>query len=180
MSLNNLSDRDKFHFCNHVADILVLRHETPGPRRRVLDEGPLKRKLGFSGISEAMADAGIWNSSDKVHDFVIVLGKIGPTRVSHFLCIDTFVVRWGIAVVHPQKATDLQRLAWRDFLFDAVFRDLDNFTRSKIFSDFISQVGEGACFKCRRVTPWFFTDNDGSSSDFVPCRINSFVREQEE
>jgi len=80
--LDNLADRDEFHPCYHVTYILILRHETSRPCWSILDEGPFEGDSGFSGISETMTSAGIWNSSDEIYGLVIVLGKISTTRVS--------------------------------------------------------------------------------------------------
>ena len=49
-------NRDEFHFCNQITDILVLGHETPGPCGRVFDKRPLEGNPRFAGVTQSVSN----------------------------------------------------------------------------------------------------------------------------
>ena len=68
-AVNLLLDRNQLHFGDQIAERLILRHETPGPCRGVLDE---RTVIGFSGgvgVTDGVGDSRVGDTADGVNIF---------------------------------------------------------------------------------------------------------------
>jgi len=96
------------------------------------------------------------------------------------LDVQPFIARGGVAVVGPEKSTDLHLAAGRFFLFYPIGSDKDDLAGSEVTFGLIVEVGESAIFGGDGIGPRFFSDDERCSPQFVAGRIDTVLGEDDQ
>ena len=180
LALDQLADGDEFHPGDQVSHVLVLGHETPRPGGGIFDKRTAIWQVNRVGITNRVARTGIGYSGDDVHLYVVCLSECGAAAISHVLDIDILVVGGRVTVINPQEGANLHFIARRALLLNPVGGDPDDFSGAKVFLDQVVQIRKGGGFQCYRPRLLFTADDNGRSSEFVPCGVDSLAGQQQD
>lgn len=89
--VDELLDRNKLHFGDHVALRLSGRHERARPCRSVFDERPRKRYARLVGVAYGVRRARIGNARNHIGLHAVALRQLMAAVVAHLLNVDTLV-----------------------------------------------------------------------------------------
>ncbi len=171
--------RQQFHSRDQVALVLAHRHEGTRPGRRIFDKWPGKRYFRFVGVADGVSRAGIRHAGYHVRTDVAG-SPVAPRQrtaaaVTHFLHIDSLIGRRRIPVINPEKRTDLQLIARRGQLLDAVRRYADDLAGTQLPLVGVAQIQIGETLHGNAVGAFLPAEHEGRAADLVPGRVDAVV-----